>query len=39
MVLLYPGSRGWVELVSPDPLLAPHFHPNHPDDTRRTGGR
>ncbi|HMM08212.1 MAG TPA: hypothetical protein PKA35_03720 [Paracoccus solventivorans] len=31
MLLLDPGSRERVELVSPDPLLAPHFHPNHPN--------
>lgn len=39
VVLLDPGSRGRVELTSPDPLQPPSFQPNYlsdPDDARRT---
>ncbi|MDR5652146.1 GMC family oxidoreductase [Ruixingdingia sedimenti] len=39
VVLLNPGSRGWVDLASADPLAAPLFQPNYlsdPDDARRT---
>lgn len=39
VVLVGPKSTGWMELKSPDPLLAPAFHPNYlsdPSDMTRT---